>query len=124
MKECTLPLQLVQESCFSTAQYLVTHNVSSDQSPITTNSTNVTLYGVRPGETYTVEIIPYNTLFRRGEPLLIKISKSTVYHSHVQGLIRGLSMSIIIQCTSCVGIVCYTPSKFCSTRHNCHCRDF
>ena len=31
--------------------------MSSDQSPITTNRTNVTLYGVQPGETYTVEII-------------------------------------------------------------------
>ena len=81
MMECTLPLQLVQELCFSTAQYLVTHNVSSDQSPIATNRTNVTLYGVRPGETYTVEIIPYNVLFRRGEPLLVKISKSIVYHT-------------------------------------------
>ena len=36
--------------------YLVTHNVSSDQSPIKTNRTNVTLYGVQPGETYVVEI--------------------------------------------------------------------
>ena len=40
--------------------YLITHNVSSDQSPITVNRTNVTLYGVQPGETYTVEIIPFN----------------------------------------------------------------
>ena len=40
--------------------YLITHNVSSDQSPITViNRTNVTLYGVQPGETYTVEIIPF-----------------------------------------------------------------
>ena len=41
--------------------YLITHNVSSDQSPITVNRTNVTLYGVQPGETYTVEIMPYVT---------------------------------------------------------------
>ena len=39
--------------------YLITHNVSSDQSPITVNRTNVTLYGVQPGEVYTVEITPY-----------------------------------------------------------------
>ena len=37
--------------------FTVTHNVSSDQSPITVNRTNVTLYGVQPGKTYTVEII-------------------------------------------------------------------
>ena len=40
--------------------YLITHNVSSDQSPITVNRTNVTLYGIQPGERYTVEIIPFN----------------------------------------------------------------
>ena len=39
--------------------YLITHNVSSDQSPITVNRTKVTLYGVQPGEIYTVEITPY-----------------------------------------------------------------
>ena len=38
--------------------YIITHNVSSDQSPITVNRTNVTLYGVQPGETYNVEIMP------------------------------------------------------------------
>ena len=36
--------------------FIVTHNVSSDQSPITVNRTNVTLYGIQPGKTYTVEI--------------------------------------------------------------------
>ena len=45
--------------------FLITHNVSSDQSPITTNRTNVTLYGVRPGETYTyivnITVILFNT---------------------------------------------------------------
>ena len=43
---------------------MVTHNVSSDQSPITTNRTNVTLYGIQQGEKYTVEIliIPSNVL--------------------------------------------------------------
>ena len=40
--------------------YLITHNVSSDQSAITVNRTNVTLYGVQSGEAYTVEIIPFN----------------------------------------------------------------
>ena len=45
--------------CSESSQYLITHNVSSDQSPITVNRTNVTLYGVQPGETYTVEISPY-----------------------------------------------------------------
>ena len=36
--------------------FIVTHNVSSDQSPIIVNRTNVTLYGVQPGKTYTVQI--------------------------------------------------------------------
>ena len=54
--------------------YLITHNVSSDQSPITVNRTNVTLYGLQPGETYTVEIIPF---------LLHKIEKpSNIYFNH------------------------------------------
>ena len=44
---------------YNTSFFIITHNVSSDQSPITTNRTNVTLFGVRPGETYTVEILPY-----------------------------------------------------------------
>ena len=45
-------------ACYSMPYYsfLITHNISSDQSPITVNRTNVTLYGVQPGETYTVEI--------------------------------------------------------------------
>ena len=41
--------------------FIITHNVSSDQSPITVNRTNVTLYGVQPGETYSVEIISYSS---------------------------------------------------------------
>ena len=41
--------------------YLITHNISSDQSPITVNRTNVTLYGVQPGETYSVEITTIHT---------------------------------------------------------------
>ena len=41
--------------------FTITHNVSSDQSPITVNRTNVTLYGVQPGETYSVEIISYSS---------------------------------------------------------------
>ena len=55
--------------------YLITHNVSSDQSPITViNRTNVTLYGVQPEETYTVEIIPF---------LLHKIEKpSNIFFNH------------------------------------------
>ena len=55
-------MHILQVDCGSTQyNYLITHNVSSDQSPITVNRTNVTLYGVQPGETYTVEIIPYVT---------------------------------------------------------------
>ena len=51
-----------QVGCGSTQyNYLITHNVSSDRSPITVNRMNVTLYGVQPGETYTVEICPYVT---------------------------------------------------------------
>ena len=40
--------------------YIVTHNVSSDQSPLLVNRTNVTLYGVQPGKIYTVEITLYS----------------------------------------------------------------
>ena len=55
-------MHLLQVGCGLTQyNYLITHNVSSDQSPITVNRTNVTLYGVQPGETYTVEITPYVT---------------------------------------------------------------
>ena len=50
--------QLTEQLCYPLVQYLITHNVSSDQSTITVNRTNVTLYGVQPGETYTVEITP------------------------------------------------------------------
>ena len=53
--------QLTEQLCYPLVQYLITHNVSSDQSTITVNRTNVTLYGVQPGETYTVEIIPCRT---------------------------------------------------------------
>ena len=51
-------MQLTEQLCHPVVQYLITHNVSSDQSTITVNRTNVTLYGVQPGETYTVEITP------------------------------------------------------------------
>ena len=58
--------------------YLITHNVSSDQSPITVNRTNVTLYGVQPGETYTVEIIPF-LLRQTGEPSNISFSHAASF---------------------------------------------
>ena len=45
--------------CYSRVYYIITHNVSSDQSPVMVNRTNMTLYGVQPGETYTGEIMPY-----------------------------------------------------------------
>ena len=38
---------------------MISHNVSGDQSPITVNRTNVTLYGVLPGVAYHVEITPF-----------------------------------------------------------------
>ena len=61
-------LQLMEQSCYPLeTTYLIIHNTTASQSPITTNKTNVTLYGVRPGETYTVEIIPY-IMYREGEP--------------------------------------------------------
>ena len=60
-------MQLLQLQCYSLVYYLITHNVSSDQSPITVNRTNVTLYGVQPGQTCTVEISPY-FLNKKGEP--------------------------------------------------------
>ena len=56
----------MEQPCYPLVQYLISHNVSSDQSPITVNRTNVTLYGVQPGETYTVEITPY-LLNKKGE---------------------------------------------------------
>ena len=68
-------LQLVEQLCYPLVHYQITHNVSSDQSPITTNRTNVTLYGVQPGETYTVEITPYVQL-RKGEPRTFTFSKA------------------------------------------------
>ena len=52
-------MQLTEQTCFSTVKYLIIHNVSSDQSPVVTNGTNVTLFGVQPGETYSIEITPY-----------------------------------------------------------------
>ena len=52
-----LTVLYIQQS--DSEHYLITHNVSSDQSPITTNRTSVTLYGVQPGETYTVMIFIY-----------------------------------------------------------------
>ena len=66
---CYLCTQLVHQpyAYLPLIQYQITHNVSSDQSPITVNRTNVTLYGVQPGETYTVEITPY-LLTKKGEP--------------------------------------------------------
>ena len=58
--------QLLEKPCYPLeTTYLVFHNITSIQSPITTNRTNVTLYGVQPGETYTVEI---TVQFREGEP--------------------------------------------------------
>ena len=57
----------MEQPCYPLVQYLITHNVSSDQSPITVNRTNVTLYGVQPGETYTVKITPY-LLNKKGDP--------------------------------------------------------
>ena len=53
--------------CYPLVQYLINHNVSGDQSPITVNRTNMTLYGVQPGETYYVEITPYYDI--RGLPI-------------------------------------------------------
>ena len=65
-------LQLTEQLCYPLVQYLITHNVSSDQSTITVNRTNVTLYGVQPGETYTVEITPcYDTVTQCREVGLI-----------------------------------------------------
>ena len=66
INSCYLCTQLVHQTFYPLVQYLIIHNVSSDQSPITVNRTNVTLYGVQPGETYTVEINPY-FLTEKGE---------------------------------------------------------
>ena len=52
-------MQLTEQPCFSLVKYLIKHNVSSDQSPVVTNRTNVTLFGVQPGEIYSIEITPY-----------------------------------------------------------------
>ena len=67
-------MQLLEQLCYPLVHYHITHNVSSDQSPITTNRTSVTIYRVRPGETYTVEITPYVQL-RSGEPRTFTFSK-------------------------------------------------
>ena len=68
-----LAMQLEEQLCYPLVQYLITHNVSSDQSPITVNRTNVTLYGVQPGETYTVEITPF-VLFKTGDQKMFTFS--------------------------------------------------
>ena len=71
-------LQLVEPPCHPLVMiYLITHNITLNLSPITTNRTNVTLYGVQPGETYTVEITPY-VLFREGEPETFTFSKDVI----------------------------------------------
>ena len=62
-----LLIQLVEQQCYPLVHYLVTHNVSSDQSPITTNRTSITLYGVQLGKLYSVEVTPYVQL-RQEEP--------------------------------------------------------
>ena len=68
--------------------YLITHNVSSDQSPIPViNRTNVTLYGVQPGETYTAEIIPF-LLCQIGEP-------SNVCFNHAASLPAAVATATI-----------------------------
>ena len=58
LNRCTILIQLV---CSSHDYYIVTHNVSSDKSPLIVNRNNVTLYGVQPGEMYTVKITPNST---------------------------------------------------------------
>ena len=51
--------------------FQITHNVSLDQSPITTNTSNVTLYGVQSGETYAISV---GTISRiKPQNILIKI---------------------------------------------------
>lgn len=48
--------------CYEVLDYYhILHNVSGEQSVVTVNRhrNNATLYGVQPGETYTVKIIPY-----------------------------------------------------------------
>ena len=68
-------LQLVEPPCHPLVMiYLITHNITLNLYPITTN---VTLYGVQPGETYTVEITPY-VLFREGKPEMFAFSKDVI----------------------------------------------
>ena len=78
---------------------MITHNVSSDQSPITTNRTNVTLYGVQPGETYTVEIFPY-PIQQAAMPsvLQIKSKKMSIIKwrmSNIVKIINNFSIEIV-----------------------------
>ena len=70
-----------QVVCSSHVYYIVTHNISSDQSPITVNRTNVTLYGVQPGETYTVtvEITPHYS-----QSLLLVLSVLKIEGSYIE----------------------------------------
>ena len=70
--------QLIEQLCYPLVQYLITHNVSSDQSPITVNRTNVTLYGVQLGETYTVEVIPYVFSKKEKQKSLLSVSENNV----------------------------------------------
>ena len=52
-------MQLTKQPFFSMVKYLIKHNVNSELSAVVTNRTDVTLFGVQPGETYSIEIIPY-----------------------------------------------------------------
>ena len=81
---------------YNTSFFIITHNVSSDQSPITTNRTNVTLYGVRPGETYTVEILPY-PIQQASLPSLLQITSKKWYkecHSYSYFLLLYLEFIV------------------------------
>ena len=61
--------------------YLIEHNVSSDQSPMITNRSNVTLFGVKQGETYSMKIFPFPRSISNFHLIVIKgIKICTLIH--------------------------------------------
>ena len=77
------------QTCHPLDHYLIRHSVSGDQSPITVNRTNVTLYGVQPGETYYVDVTSS----------LVQGFTETSSMLHIQGCLcqRGLKVCLLIQ---------------------------
>ena len=60
-------------------RFLIRHNVSTDQCPIKIDRTNVTLYGVTPGNTYYVDILPCNNGSSVNEVFAVPEGQPTIH---------------------------------------------